>query len=334
MRARNTPTANTLLSAATRTPHTHTQHKDKQTPQHSKPSAKGRAPPGMESVVAAVLCLRAGPNRSEIAAPDAGADRCTRPARSRTTNSAPTALRWNPWPARLRRQGILQGSVFLRGQPSRAHSSQGTCRRRQWASEGSFRPTCLPPSRSPHTERPTTPARPRQLKECRTCGDFPHEKLSNRQGRFEPGATAEEPPSNCSQKRGMEDAAARRGDAAAQPPFESLRERREMSLLSPSVRLTPPGSLLACRCANSLGRNRAGLSRVAGAQHRRVRPEPARTPHVQPVRHDTYLLHLPLGFERELDPLCFAEQVRRLAVPPVRYVFAVSSRAWGTGACT
>jgi len=57
--------------------------------------------------------------------PDAGTDRCTRLAKSRTTNSASTALRWTPWPARLRRQGILQGSVFLRGQLSRAHQIAG-----------------------------------------------------------------------------------------------------------------------------------------------------------------------------------------------------------------
>jgi hypothetical protein len=45
---------------------------------------------------------------------------------------------------------------------------------------------------------------------------------------------------------------ARRADAAAQPPFESLRERRETALLSPSVRPTP-GSLRAYRRANSRG---------------------------------------------------------------------------------
>jgi hypothetical protein len=56
---------------------------------------------------------------------DAGTDRCTRPARSQTTNSASTALRCTPWPARLRRQGILQGSVFLHWQLSRAHQIAG-----------------------------------------------------------------------------------------------------------------------------------------------------------------------------------------------------------------
>ena len=136
-------------------------------------------------------------------------------------------------------------------------------------------------------------------------------------------------------------------DDAAQPPFESLRGRREAALFSP---LVPPTTVPCTRAARACARRKltrtraaaAGLARLAAAEHRRVRPEPARAPHVQPVRYDAHLRDLPLGLEPPLDAVCLpAQGARRHALSarrgrpaqrrapqsnPVRCVPAVGSR--------